>query len=96
MMEQRQYPQVGNRIWALIKNVKGTCSMGHKVGDEFEISAHNTAGLCGFFYHDLFPYIVMLQFDGGFPPEWGGGDVVQLECMDRYNAVTIELRRELR
>jgi uncharacterized repeat protein (TIGR04076 family) len=96
MMEQRQYPQVGNRIWALIRNVKGTCSMGHKVGDEFEISAHNTAGLCGFFYHDLFPYIVMLQFDGGFPPEWGGGDVVQLECMDRYNAVTIELRRERR
>ena len=96
MMEQREYPQVGNRIWALIRNVKGTCSMGHKVGDEFEISAHNTAGLCGFFYHDLFPYIVMLQFDGGFPPEWGGGDVVQLECMDRYNAVTIELRRERR
>jgi uncharacterized repeat protein (TIGR04076 family) len=96
MVEQREYPQVGNRVWALIKNVKGNCSMDHKVGDEFEISAHNTAGLCGFFYHDLFPYIVMLQFGGGFPPEWGGGDAVQLECMDRYNAVTIELRRERR
>ena len=92
-MEQREYPQVGNRVWATVRNVKGNCSMGHKVDDEFEISAHNTAGLCGFFYHDIFPYIVMLQFGGQFPAEWGGGDTLTLPCMDRYNEVTIELRR---
>jgi uncharacterized repeat protein (TIGR04076 family) len=96
MAEEGHYPQVGHKVTAIIRGVKGTCSMGHKVGDEFEISAYNTAGLCGFFYHDIFPYIVMLQFGGAFPPQWGGGDVVQLECMDRYNAVTIELRRERR
>jgi uncharacterized repeat protein (TIGR04076 family) len=70
--------------------------MGHKVGDEFEISAHNTAGLCGFFYHDIFPYLVMLQFGGGFPAAWGDPESVQLKCMDSYNEVTIELRREKR
>jgi len=96
MTEQRQYPQVGNRIVATIKDVKGTCSVGHKPGDEFEISAHNTGGLCGFFYHDIFPYIVMLQFGGTFPPEWGGGATLTLDCMDRDNVVTIELRRERR
>jgi len=96
MAEERQYPQVGHKIIAIIRDVKGTCGMAHKVGDEFEISAYNTAGLCGLFYHDIFPYIVMLQFGGAFPPQWGGGDVVRLECMDRYNAVTIELRRERR
>jgi hypothetical protein len=37
----------------------------------------------------------MLQFGGGFPVEWGGLDKVQLECMDRTNAVTIELQRTL-
>ncbi|MCJ7490656.1 MAG: TIGR04076 family protein [Dehalococcoidia bacterium] len=95
-MEQREYPQVGNRVWATVRNVKGDCSMGHKVGDEFEISAHNTAGLCGFFYHDIFPYLVMLQFGGGFPAAWGDPDSVQLKCMDSYNEVTIELRRERR
>ena len=97
MVDERQYPPVGHKIMASIKGVKGHCSMGHKVGDEFEISAHNTAGLCGFFYHDIFPYIVMLQFGGRFPAEWGDRDyAVQLQCMDSYNEVTIELRRERR
>jgi hypothetical protein len=35
----------------------------------------------------------MLQFGGGFPVEWGDPDVINLECMDKINAVTIELRR---
>jgi len=35
----------------------------------------------------------MLQFGGGFPVEWGGPDVVSLECMDRMNVVKIELKR---
>jgi len=35
----------------------------------------------------------MLQFGGVFPAEWGDLDVVELECMDRANAVKIELRR---
>ncbi len=95
-MEQQDIPQVGNRVWATIRNVKGYCSMGHKVGDEFEISVHNTAGVCGFLYHDIFPHIMMLQFGGGFPESWGGPDSVQLKCMDSYNEVTIELRREKR
>ena len=95
-MEQREYPQVGNRVWASIRNVKGNCGMGHKVGDEFEISAHNTAGLCGFLYHDIFPYLVMLQFGGGFPEEWGGPDSIELKCLDSASEVTIELRRERR
>ncbi|MDY6917261.1 MAG: TIGR04076 family protein [Chloroflexota bacterium] len=89
MAEQVGYPVVGT-----IKGVKGNCSAGHKVGDKLELSGHDTAGLCGFFYHDIYPYLIMLQFGGSFPAEWGGDpDVVELECMDRANAVTIELRR---
>jgi uncharacterized repeat protein (TIGR04076 family) len=84
---------VGRRVMATIKSVKGTCHWKHKVGDTFEISAHDTAGLCGFFYHDIFPYVVMLQFGGGYPQEWGGPESVQLECLDKSNTVTIELRR---
>ena len=34
-----------------------------------------------------------LQFGGGFPAEWGDPDVVELDCMDKTNQVTIELRR---
>ena len=85
--------RIGHRVMGTIVEVKGTCSWGHKVGDKLELSAHNAAGLCGFFYHDAFPYIVMLQFGGGFPKEWGNPDVVTLECMDRSNAVKMELKR---
>ena len=85
--------QVGYKVIGTIKSIKGECSAGHKVGDRLELSGHSSGGLCGFFYHDIFPYIIMLQFGGKFPDSWGGG-VVELECMDRTNAVTIELRPE--
>ncbi len=81
----------GNKIVATVKSVKGNCSWGHEAGDTFEISCHDTAGLCGFFYHDIFPTITMLQFGGGFP--WGDPDVMTLECLDRKNVVTLELCR---
>jgi uncharacterized repeat protein (TIGR04076 family) len=86
--------KVGYRVVGTIKEVKGHCNAGHKVGDEIELSGHSAGGLCGFFYHDLFPYIIMLQFGGGFPKQWGGNpDVVNMECMDKFNLVKIELRR---
>lgn len=83
----------GHKVVATVKSVKGNCSWGHEAGDTFSISCHDTAGLCGFFYHDIYPYIAMLQFGGGFPKEWGNPDVVTVECMDRANLVTLELRR---
>ena len=86
-------PRVGHRVIGTVKGVKGTCDTGHKAGDEIELSGHSSGGLCGFLYHQAFPYIIMLQFGGGFPPEWGGPDVVELECMDKANAVTLVLRR---
>lgn len=86
-------PRFGYRVVGTILDVKGTCNAGHKKGDTIELSGHETGGLCGFFYHDIFPYIIMLQFGGGFPAEWGDPDVVVLECMDRANVVKIELRR---
>jgi uncharacterized repeat protein (TIGR04076 family) len=85
--------RIGFRVVATVKEAKGHCNAGHKVGDQIELSGHNTGNMCGFFYHDLFPYVIMLQFGGGFPPEWGNPDVVEMSCMDKMNAVTIELRR---
>ncbi len=85
--------QVGCRVVGTVKAVKGVCSAGHKVGDQFELSGYSSAGLCGFFYHDIFPYLIMLQFGGGFPPEWGDPEVVVLDCLDKANAVTLELKR---
>ena len=87
-------PKVGYRIVGTIKEVKGHCHAGHEVGDKIELDAHDSGGLCGFFYHDIFPYIIMLQFGGSFPDTWSEDpDVVEWECPDRTNAVKIEVRR---
>ncbi len=62
------------------------------MGDEIELSVHKANGLCGIFYHDIFPTISTLQFGGNFP--WGPDtDVIQVECPDRMNAITMELKR---
>ena len=80
------------KIVGTIKDIKGRCSARHKVGDTLELSVHNASGLCGIFYHDIFPTISTLQFGGSFP--WGPDpDVVEVECPDRMNAVTMELKR---
>ena len=88
---------VGYKIIATIKDVMGHCNHGHKVGDSFKIDGHDTGGLCGFFYHDIFPDIMILQFGGGYPTTWHhhhhDPDVIELECRDRTNAVKIELKR---
>ncbi len=84
----------GRKVTATVKSVKGNCTWGHEAGDTFQISCYDAGGLCGYFYHDIYPYITMLQFGGGFPKEWGNSDVMTLECMDRTNLVTLELRRE--
>ncbi len=89
MAERRQ---IGNRIAGEIVGIKGSCGWGHKVGDKFEISCHDTAGLCGFFYHDIFPALQMLQFGGSTP--WAQDkDVMERECPDRTNVVKIRLTR---
>jgi uncharacterized repeat protein (TIGR04076 family) len=85
--------KIGYRVLGTIKGVKGYCNAGHQTGQEIELSGHKAGGLCGFLYHQAFPYILMLQFGGGFPPEWGNPDIIELDCMDKANAVTIELKR---
>jgi uncharacterized repeat protein (TIGR04076 family) len=90
-MEEK--PTIGYRIVGTVKGVKGSCHAGHKEGDLIALDAHDSGGLCGFLYHSAFPYILMLQFGGGFPAEWGDPDVIEMDCMDKANAVTIELRR---
>lgn len=76
---------------AQIVSVKGTCSAGHKAGESLKLSCWDTGGLCGFFYHDIFPNLNVMQFGGKYP--WGDADEMVLECPDRQNLVTIRIRR---
>ena len=84
--------QFGHKVIGTVTGVKGNCGWGHKVGDKMELSGHDTAGLCGFFYHDIFPTLTALQFGAEHP--WGDPEKRVVECWDRQNVVTIELTRE--
>jgi len=87
-------PGYGYKIVATIIDSKGTCGAGHKVGDTFEISCHNTGGLCGWFYHDIFPSLQTFQFGGNLP--WWEEDTIEVRCPDPYNLVTMKLERSKR
>lgn len=76
---------------AEILDVKGECSAGHRKGERFSISCYESGGLCGFFYHDIFPTLSVMQFGGRYP--WASEDEMVLECPDRENAVTLKISR---
>ena len=89
-----QDPKIGYRVEGVITGAQGSCSAGHVVGDVFEISCHNPAGLCGFFYHDIFPSLSTFQFGGSMP--WWEGDTIEVACPDSGNLVTMKLTRSKR
>jgi len=77
---------------AEVLEVKGTCTAGHKKGDRFQLSCYDSGGLCGFFYHDIFPSLSVMQFGGKYP--WSPADELVLECPDRHNSVTLRVRKK--
>ena len=69
---------------AEIIDVKGTCNAGHRSGDAFSISCYDSGGLCGFFYHDLFPSLSVMQFGGKFPWSPAGELTVEMSGSKEY------------
>lgn len=84
-------PQLGYKVVATVTEIKGKCNAGHDKGESFQISIHDSGGLCGSFYHNIFPSLQTLQFGGSMP--WWQGDSIQLYCPDPKNQVTIKLER---
>jgi len=84
-------PGIGYKVIATILSVKGECSAGHRAGETFEISCHDPAGLCGYFYHDIFPALSTFQFGGSMP--WWQGDTIEVGCPDSDNLVRMSLQR---
>jgi uncharacterized repeat protein (TIGR04076 family) len=84
-------PGRGKKVVATITGVKGECAAGLREADSFEISCHNPAALCGFFYHDIFPSLCTFQFGGNLP--WWESDTIFLQCPDSKNLVTLKLER---
>lgn len=77
---------------AIVTQVKGTCHANHQVGQTFKLNCYDSGGLCGFFYHDLFPYLNVMQFGGKYP--WWDREVIEVECPDRFNTVSLRIEKE--
>jgi uncharacterized repeat protein (TIGR04076 family) len=82
-------PEFSKPMLAEVVDVKGECSAGHQKGDLFHLSCYDADGLCGFFYHDIFPALSVLQFGGRYP--WSPEGEMTVECPDRKNAVVLRL-----
>ncbi len=80
------------KVVARVVSRKGTCALGHKVGDEFVIGDYTPDGMCSWAFYTIFPFATVLQFGGSFPWEDNAGKAV-VACPDSENPVVFELRR---
>ncbi len=81
----------GYKVTAIVTSVKGKCTAGLQQGAGFELSCQNPAGLCGFFYNSISPDLQTFQFGGCLP--WWKGNVIEVQCPDPENRVTLRLER---
>ena len=71
---------------------KGTCAIGHKVGDEYLISRTTPEGICLSAFNTFFPAMRTLMFGGAFP--WSEDpDTATIACPDAENPVVFKLTR---
>ena len=52
--------KIRSKFIAAITGLKGTCHANYNVGQQFELNCYVFGGLCGFFYHDIFPYLSVM------------------------------------
>ena len=81
-------------VIAKVISQKGTCSAGHKVGDEFVIGQETPPGLCSWAFYTVFPFAKVLQLGGSFPWE-DDPNRTTVACPDPANPVVFELRHSL-
>jgi uncharacterized repeat protein (TIGR04076 family) len=86
------YPPIGTKVTAKVIAMQNPCTIGMKVGDEFDLSLHRCGDFCGYFFHNIFNWVSTLQFGGTFPL-FPDPDVQVWECPNGNNRVKIELRR---
>ena len=80
------------QVKARVISQKGTCSAGHKVGDEFLIGDTLPAGMCSWVFYSIFPFVSALQSGGTFPWE-KVPDKTTVACPDAESPLVFQLTR---
>ena len=83
----------GRRVVARVVEVRGregpgSCSYGHRVGDEFDIG-ETCPRMCVWAFQALFPFATALRFGGHLP--WEKPGRARVSCPDPDNTVVFEL-----
>lgn len=80
-------------VKAKVISQKGTCALGHKVGDEVEFTDTKVDGkVCIYALYSMLPMVFALGHDAQF--SWADDpDVVASACPDHKNPVVFEITR---
>jgi len=79
-----------NRVRVRVKEVKGICSIGHKVGDEWVVHKTTPPNFCGSAYCTLYPDLKTLILGGKIP--WEKNGEINVACSDSVNTVIFALK----
>jgi uncharacterized repeat protein (TIGR04076 family) len=81
-----------SKVVAKVISQKGSCDVGHKVGDEWVLGPKTPEGICIAAYHSMYANAFLLLTGASMP--WGADpDVATMACPDAKNPVVFELRR---
>jgi uncharacterized repeat protein (TIGR04076 family) len=82
-----------------VTSVKGTCEVGHRVGQDFDLSREvtlaysgNPQAICPALYYAIYPNLRLLRFGGSLPWE-KDPDEAYVACPDPLNPVVVQLKR---
>jgi uncharacterized repeat protein (TIGR04076 family) len=81
-------------VTAKVISQKGSCGLGHKVGDEIIFTEDGVQGkICIHALYSFLPKVFAMMFDSQFP--WlDDPDVSTSACPDAYNPVVFEISRK--
>jgi uncharacterized repeat protein (TIGR04076 family) len=85
---------MANIVSAKVISQKGSCGIGHKVGDEIIFTEDGVKGkICIHALYSFLPKVFAMMFDSQFP--WlDDPDVSTSACPDAYNPVVFEISRK--
>jgi len=85
---------MANIVTAKVISQKGSCGLGHKVGDEIIFTEDGVEGkICIHALYSFLPKVFAMMFDSQFP--WlDDPDISTSACPDAYNPVIFEISRK--
>ena len=95
-MKRKEVKSYGYSVIVTVKEIRGKCALGHKVGDKIIFDGLRVKGkMCFSALATLMPTVYAFAWGAEFP--WDRNkDVTTVPCPDETNQVLFELKRDRR